>query len=168
MATTVISQITPSGDGTYMRIKGTVGGTAHQYAMRNHGIMTTGGGPDSLNILPQTIAQDFANHYGLLAASIADIASDTVTLYNLDAVAATVVFGGTPVAVFDENYVEVTATVNGTSTVAQISMQDFINKRLVGNEVFNEWVARKVYEQSQRNTLYNLSNADYVASFTTT
>jgi hypothetical protein len=158
----VVSQIAPlDGDLNNLHVKGTVGGTAFSTTVRNQrfdpvGLQSTVAGETGLHSIYM------ARYNAIVAAFVASINGQTVTFADLDNQTQTIIYGATPYAFAGYETIEVTATVNGTSTIAHISQDHLLEKAgAPGSEGFAAWLSRRLISQARRNTSYSLLIATY-------
>jgi len=153
MATSVVvTQIAPlDNDLGRLHIKGTVGGNAFQMTSRNRYFDpvsmqdTTAGANGVASIL-------LTQYNALVAAFATNINSQTVPFAALDNQTISVVYGSTPYAFVGYDTVEVTATVNGQSTVAHFSQDVILEKSgAPGDEGLAAWMSKQMFAQRERN-----------------
>lgn len=123
MATTIITQVIPTGDGAAFNYKGTVGGTAFLY--RRDGCKVTIPLKNTIDG-KQALAQEYADKYNAWATANALIASVTQTVIGNDGVSYSIVFSSTPVTQIGYKELEITATVAGTSTKIHMDLNEYL------------------------------------------
>lgn len=164
MATTVITQVIPTGDGMAFNIKGTVGGTAFLYR-RNNCKVTVPIKNQTDN--KQSFAQEYADAYNAWATANALLASATVTVQGYDQQSHTVAYGGTPVAQVGYNNLEITGTVDGTSTKIHMDIAEYLeyaNNSAIAQADFQALIGRRLIVQAKM----DVDTDVLTASFTTT
>lgn len=168
MATTVISKIVISDDGRAADITGTVAGTAHLWRRADRPFVPKAGVNPPTTMTPQVLAQEFADHYGLVVAASAVLDGVTYTLPIAEG-SSTIVFAATTFAEVGYDQLELAATVGGTATKVHMTMEHFISMyRSLPSAELTRQIAQLFYNQSKLDVRSNTSGSDYIASFTTT
>jgi hypothetical protein len=117
-------------------VNATVGGHAYLFAKDNVVL-------DPVSYPPATLAAAVNTEYGLYAAAVAELASQSIKVGDLPDL-PTVSFGATPVSNSGYGQVSITATVYSNTFTITMSTQDFIDWSLVTNPPFTQRVAQQL------------------------